>query len=376
MKFIFKNPERVRKFNVYKYQRIDYLSNLITISEFIKTAKRFFNFEDYQVEEVLTEIKELFHKKGWNGYGEVKVIWIPPFVDLLGQEDSMGTFIWHVLLQDKKTSLIATEKHLTFNRLQNQNGIEENEEWEAIHIVQDLTEDFDLLLQEKKNQLEKEYHDLQTNLKNPEPLIIKILGYYQCDLISHFHEYMDQCYYQILQEVINHGNTSKLKLKKSSVKIDLKKHNFIDKLNNEDYDVEGLNWLSLGTMVYDIYNSYKFEPFKEKLTKLTSCINYKIDPELRFFIQKHVIIRNCIQHQNWKLDQSALSMLGAENISIDSENIPIKIHKWKQIIITLQEILKLIEKLKFFTKEFSEKVDEKVSRRNFRKRKNPSHNNV
>jgi hypothetical protein len=94
-------PENLRGFKVNMYEWIDNLNFTINPIDCLD------NPEDY-----LVIAKEMFLKSGWNGDGEIQLMWIPPF--LLERNSSNepdftnGLVFWHVKQQEDGISWILS----------------------------------------------------------------------------------------------------------------------------------------------------------------------------------------------------------------------------------------------------------------------------
>lgn len=220
-------------------------------------------------------------------------------------------------------------------------------------------------METKKKSFDTEYNKMQLEIdETSKGILEKIVGYTQCDLIAHFNDFIDGCYLTLLIEVLDNGNKGKIKLRKSSVKVDLSQH-----LSEEDEietETEGSSWMSTHMFISDIWRFYKFEPFQEKYDRLTKSVDFSPADLLREFLFKHVVIRNCIQHHDWQLDAFSLKTLGKTKIEIATDKEPIEIKEWKMIKLTKEEIHLLISNLTSFVSEFNKHVDKRVKTRHYR----------
>lgn len=99
------NPQRVQKYLVYSYEHVDYM-------DFMPLAK-----DALQVPpEILENIQRRLLKAGWEGDGEIRVLWLPPFAGV-GVEDTFGHILWHVKQGNNGTSWIASSLPLRFPSL-------------------------------------------------------------------------------------------------------------------------------------------------------------------------------------------------------------------------------------------------------------------
>jgi hypothetical protein len=350
--------ERIKDMFVYEYTFLDDLS-------FIKPIENFFSPEMEQ--KYLYELKVLFESHGWEGDGELGVIWLPPFIGV-GAEDTHGHYIFHVKQENNGISYLASDIQLPFARLIEQNnfsstlpradrGFSSSKNYEEINIVQTDVDALKEKLTLYKKNIEVELGAISqiTDSIIVNDLTEKILGYNQCMIVQYVTEFFDDCYLRILVEVLSDGNQSNLKLIRSSVKIDLGKH------HSDDDDLKGDSWLTIQMLISDIWHSFKFEGFGDKLIKLFKPLEYSISTELKQQILTHVIIRNCIQHHDWQLEASSLKSLGRESIGIlQEDNTTLTIFKWKKIILSKNEIINFIDHLICFADDFSNHVSGRV----------------
>ncbi|MDX6158390.1 hypothetical protein SIA70_20075 [Bacillus subtilis] len=347
-----------KKWFVFKYEHIDYLDNIRPI-------------EKDRNEEFLEELKQLFKNEGWEGDGEIGEIWLPPF--LLSSANSVGHWVYHVKQQNNGTSFIASSLYLPFPELLNQNvskylkskpdDTNEPVNVEGRNIIQYEVDDFKKDLHSYKDNIEKELRAINeiSNQKIKEEIEEKILGYNQCMIIQLLQNFMDDCYLQLLIEVLENGNKSKLKLAKKNIKLDFNKHVY--------KDMDGDDWLTITNIISDVWDDFKRTGFTDKLSRLTKPLDYEMskqDKELRHEIIKHVIIRNCIQHHNWQLDRDSLnfSLPNTDSIEVMSdENSTIKINMSKRIKLSKTELYEIIDKLNLFAETLSSRVGEKVKTR-------------
>ena len=91
------SPDELRSFTVSAYEYIDNLNFLLDPKDCV------LNFESY-----LTIATDKFLKAGWNGDGEINLLWIPPFLqkDELQYKNTYGITVWHVKQLEDGTSLL------------------------------------------------------------------------------------------------------------------------------------------------------------------------------------------------------------------------------------------------------------------------------
>ena len=87
---------------IYQYQFIDDLS-------FVRTPVQVFPSETpEELRRVTQTIRSQLLEAGWEGDGELGVLWLAPFVDV-GIEDTNGTYVWHVKQANNGVSWLASE---------------------------------------------------------------------------------------------------------------------------------------------------------------------------------------------------------------------------------------------------------------------------
>ncbi|MBU8845732.1 hypothetical protein KNR15_20430 [Alkalihalobacillus gibsonii] len=361
----------LEKWFVYEYEHIDYLDMIEPIP-----------MEKPNGEELIAELKQIFKNEGWEGDGEIGAIWLPPFLFYNNYNvSSHGYWVYHVKQQNNGTSFIASRLLLPFLPFLKQNtlkytkqkqklpipeNISDPKNSEGRNIIQDTVDDFKKDINSYKVNIEKELKAIDeiSNQKIKEEIAEKILGYNQCMLIQLLHDFMDNCYFELLREVLENGNKSKLKLSKKSIKLDFNKHVY--------EDMDGDDWLTIKNIISDVWDDYKRTGFTDKLSRLTKPLDYEMsrlskqDKELRNEIIKHTIIRNCIQHHNWQLDEDSLkhNLKNTDLIEVVTDGSTMKkIRIRDRIRLSKTELYKLIDNLDLFAETLSSYVDKKVKTR-------------
>lgn len=119
---MFNDNENIKNYFVYEYHHLDDLSAIQKISEVYRHFNDFGGKQNKEAtEKTVGEVKKLFLKNGWEGDGEIGVIWIPPFVDIGHFEDTWGSYLWHVKQSNNGTSFIASPFPINQKRLKDQN---------------------------------------------------------------------------------------------------------------------------------------------------------------------------------------------------------------------------------------------------------------
>jgi hypothetical protein len=108
------SPEYVDLLSVQQYQYLDDLRFVRSPAEVFDESKK------QDIDRFLAALRSRFAKAGWEGDGEIGVVWLPPFVDI-GAANTLGIYIWHVKQDHGGRSWLASESELNFLRLREQN---------------------------------------------------------------------------------------------------------------------------------------------------------------------------------------------------------------------------------------------------------------
>ena len=198
--------------------------------------------------------------------------------------------------------------------------------------------------------------------KAVDSIVSDLLIHYQGLMARALTEFLDDCYLRFLIEVINNGNKSKIKLQKAKVQIDPNRY-----LPDEDPDYPvgdaGSQWLTVQGLISDIWKTYKFEPYKMKVQMLFGAIDFKLDDTVRAELMKHVVLRNCIQHHEGKLDKDSLRQCGVAKVTMRKVGGTYELKTWEKIVFMEEEVLHFSDLLEQLAVEFSEHVDNRIPTR-------------
>jgi hypothetical protein len=98
-------PNDLRAFHVHGFEWIDNLHFLVAPSEFVGS----------RASSYIEVAKERFLEAGWEGDGEVRLLWLPPFAFPLGlQVPPAGVVLWHVKQEEDGVSFILSPFELPF----------------------------------------------------------------------------------------------------------------------------------------------------------------------------------------------------------------------------------------------------------------------
>jgi hypothetical protein len=95
--------ETLKTFKVFSYEWIDNLCFTIEPKECFDNPEEYINI-----------VKELFLAEGWDGDGEIELMWIPPFMfeGERTEEYTRGVIVWHVKQLEDGISWILHPKNL------------------------------------------------------------------------------------------------------------------------------------------------------------------------------------------------------------------------------------------------------------------------
>ena len=101
-------PTALKTFEVFAYEWIDNLCFTIDPNDCLDNA-----------EEYIKIANDIFLEKGWDGDGQIELIWIPPFMfDNTHKDDfTLGVTVWHVKQLEDGISWILHLKNMFDNLL-------------------------------------------------------------------------------------------------------------------------------------------------------------------------------------------------------------------------------------------------------------------
>jgi hypothetical protein len=352
----------VQGYYVYEYTFLDDL-------QFIKSPEEVFAYYDpARLKTVIEAVEKRFLDAGWEGDGAIGILWLPPFVDA-GIEDTHGTYIWHVKQSNNGISFLASLYPLEFARLAEQNARYDELaklRGRPVNIVETgvtcLQKDARFLKSQVSESL-RQLRSLPTG-EIVDSIAHNLLIHYQGLMVRALTEFLDDCYLRFLIEVINNGNRSKIKLQKAKVQIDSNRYLQED---DPDYliDEGGSQWLTVQGLISDIWKTFKFEPYKMKVQMLFGAIDFKPNDAVRAELMKHVVLRNCIQHHEGKLDKDSLRQCGVAKVVIRNAGGTYELKAWAKITFTEEEVLHLGDLLENLATEFSDYVDTRILTREY-----------
>ncbi len=89
-------------------------------------------------------------------------------------------------------------------------------------------------------------------------------------------------------------------------------------------------------------------------------IDYKPDGEVMREIKKHVVLRNCMQHHEGRLDRDSMLQLGCDKVEMQGDKGNYSLEVWKKIIFSENELYALCAILRKFVDNFHDHVKKRV----------------
>ena len=326
---------------VEQYQFIDNLRHIIVPKELGD------NYENK-----IEDVKQAFLKNGWEGDGEIGLIWIPPFIEDNG--DTFGEYVWHVKQNNNGISFLGYEEFEICNN-EDFRLIKEIKE-EKFTITSDVTKGCLDNINKYRINLE-ELKCLKQNNEYQESLYHITLNAIQNNIVASFIDYIDELYLCFLCHVIDEKNTDRLKLSKASVKLPLDE---ISKDENRYFD----SWLLIKQVESATWRDFKFRPFKEKFKEICNIVDFKCPERTRKKIVNHVEIRNSIQHHDGQFNSEMIKMIGQDYLEImDEEGRDNRIELWNSIVLSIPEVNDFCECLEGFINEYEQYISVRMKAR-------------
>lgn len=333
---------------VEQYQFIDNLEHIIAPEE----------MGSYYTDKV-NDVKNAFLKNGWEGDGEIGLIWIPPFIENTG--DTFGSYVWHVKQNNNGISFLGYEETEFFD-----NGVERNIkkfEEEHITITYDNTRGCLDIINKYKTNLDSLIM-FDKNIESQDELYHITLNAIQNNIVASFIDCIDEIYLNLLKHVFDSQNSDKLKLSKANVKLPL------DEISKSDCEYID-SWLIIQQIESAIWRDFKFKPFKEKFREICSAVDFKCNEDLRKKIICHVEIRNSFQHHEGQLTSDMIKMVGQDHIDLLDESGKAKrFEKWNLIILSIPEVRSFCDSLEIFIRDYEKHIGTRMKDRHIRYKQN------
>lgn len=95
------------RFHVYSFEWIDNSHFILPPARFVKDPAPY-----------IAVVKERFLEAGWEGDGDIGILWLPPFVFPLAMRVSpRGIAVWHVKQEEDGVSFLLAPRELPFDGL-------------------------------------------------------------------------------------------------------------------------------------------------------------------------------------------------------------------------------------------------------------------
>lgn len=307
----------------------------------------------------IESVKKEFLKNGWEGDGEIKLIWIPSFVDGT-HDENFGQFVWFVKQDNDGISFIGSSNELNFTRLQKQNEQTESlENYRRVIIIEQEIFYFRTDLESIQSNLNK----ISTFTSDKELLQFMIDGL-QNKIITKFLEFMGDCYLKYLIHVLSEGNHDQLQLK-SSMSINLPLKELGNEIDPRELGDTENQWLTIQRLTGLIWNNYKFLPAKEQLSEFFKAVSYDCEENINNTIKQHIFIRNCIQHHSGECANDVNKITGFDRLHIKNARNSTErvINVGEDILLTIDEVQYFINILNLLVNSYESHVSTRMSTR-------------
>lgn len=101
-------PSDVSNFSVYSFEHID-------VRSFERHPAEVLDLSRDQLQAATSAVAALFEEHGWEGDGDIRLLWLPPFV--MSAPDTWGIPVWHVKQSNNGISWLAADEPLRFPAL-------------------------------------------------------------------------------------------------------------------------------------------------------------------------------------------------------------------------------------------------------------------
>lgn len=331
------------KIRVETFQFIDNLEHIIK-------PNTVFNYDNDYIEIV----KRAFLDAGWEGDGEIGLVWLPPFVEMRG--GTFGEYVWHVKQDNNGISFLGFEE-TSYNHHYN-NDYENELRYEAVTVTHDSTSNCVRCV----NKYRKNLKELKANRGNlSKEVYLLTLKSIQSSLVADFIDTIDEIYLDIMSHVIDNENTDKLKLSKSNVKLPL------DEISKGAEETYFNSWLSLRMIESAIWKDFKFWQVKEKIKEVCKAVDFNLDENLKRRIHKHIEIRNAFQHHSGQFTADMKRTLGRDYIEVlDEKDEIIKYKLWSVIDLSIPEVSSFCDSVETFMRDYEINIEKRMKTRQYK----------
>lgn len=335
--------ERELVIRVEAYQFIDNLQHIIPPKQV---------FEDSAYESIAEKVRKAFYDAGWEGDGELGLIWLPPF--LFENGDTFGEYVWHVKQYNNGVSFLGYMEY----RLPNPGGsaAKAAEEWRDVTITESLTNYVKNRAEYFRGLLaDVEENAVKADISSLYPMLLNSI---QNQAVAEFIDYIDEIYLQLAEHVLGQDNPDKIKLTKAKVNLPL------DEISSGIEDGYVDSWLTLKTITGALWRDFKFWPFREKIKEICACVGFTCPDHLKSHILKHIEIRNAIQHHNGQFTRDMQKALGRDKLEIfTDEHTKTALKVWGYIELTPYEINSFLDSIEAFADEYENHISQRMKTR-------------
>lgn len=298
-------------------------------------------------------VKRAFLDAGWEGDGEIGLIWLPPFIDIPG--GTTGVYVWHVKQDNNGISFLGFEETECGY---SSNEYENKAKYEAVTVTHDSTlgcircvDGYRENLKELNNNKDKLSSEIyQLTLKS-----------IHSSLVADFIETIDEIYFDIMLHVIDNENIDKLKLSRSNVKLPL------DEISKGAEEPFFNSWLSLRLIESAIWKDFKFWQVKEKIKEVCKAVDFQLDENLKSMINTHIEIRNAFQHHSGQFNLDMKRTLGKEYIELlDEKSRKIQFGLWSKIVLSIPEIYVFCDSIETFMRNYEANIETRMKTRQYK----------
>lgn len=298
-------PPRVANYYVYSYEHVDELSFVRAASDVDQTSHYAGGLAGLE-----PDIAVLFLANGWEGDGKIGIVWLPPFV---GLGHTAGLFLWFVKQRNNGTSFIASEQPLPFppflDDAKSYAPADPYEGWIEEGLMHGTCDFFAEQVKTIVTELEQDLVAIAA-LPPTSNVARHLAERAQGQMVQAFMSFLDDCYLNLLFDVVRDGNKSNTKLRKS--KPNVNPSDYVP----EEFANDDSGFFTINGFISDLWASYKFEPFEKKIEMLLKPVDFKPAPDVMFELRKHVALRNAVQHHEGRVGRDLTASIGRTSVPI------------------------------------------------------------